>query len=67
MRRPPLPADRRAALVRLIASYSDVLLAEELRALWEAWGRPAMTVLDRLRVSVIARCAPDRDEVRHGR
>ena len=66
MKRPPLPADRSAALTRLIASYSDVLLPDELRALWEMWGRPALTALDGIHLNIIARCALDRAEVRHG-
>lgn len=65
MARPPLSADRRIALVRLIASYSDVLLAEESEALWQMYGRPALTILDRLQLCVIARCARDRAEGRH--
>jgi hypothetical protein len=67
MRRPPLPADNRAALVRLVADYSPVLQPPERRVLWRMWGHPALTVIDRLQLSKIARVARDRAarEARH--
>jgi hypothetical protein len=60
MKRPPLSTDNGAALTCLLASYSDLLLPDELEALWEMWGRPALTVVDRLRLTVIASVALDR-------
>jgi hypothetical protein len=66
--RPSLSADNRAALRCLIRSYADLLRPDELSALYEMHGHPALTVIDRLRLTVLARIALDRaaaEEVRH--
>lgn len=67
MSRPPLPADRRAAIVCLLRDYADLLTPEERQALFAMHGHPALTTLDRLQLSVIASIVRGRAiaEVRH--
>jgi hypothetical protein len=60
MPRPPLSTDNRTTLTRLIAFYGDLLLPDELEALWKMWGHPALTGVDRLRLTVIASRTIDR-------